>query len=130
MPSRLISDLVPEMQEKFHLFAGKMAEAGIPFMITRTKATPEEQAELYAQGRTKPGLIVTWTLKSKHLEGKAFDIAILKDGKSTWEPKVSVNKNEVPDYFEAGQIGESIGLEWGGRWKRRDLPHFQLKEAV
>jgi hypothetical protein len=29
-----------------------------------------------------------------------------------------------------GEIGESVGLEWGGNWtgKLRDMPHFQMRE--
>lgn len=80
---------------------------------------------------------VTWTLQSKHLtdledgdsnndKARAFDIAIMKDGKATWDIKVNVNKNDKPDYEEAGIIGESIGLKWGGRFKSPDYPHFEL----
>jgi peptidoglycan L-alanyl-D-glutamate endopeptidase CwlK len=80
---------------------------------------------------------VTWTLSSKHIidledgdpnndKSRAFDIAILKDGKATWDVKVNVNKNSEPDYLEAGKIGESVGLKWGGRFKSPDYPHFEL----
>lgn len=79
---------------------------------------------------------VTWTLKSEHLIdlddtdinnnlSRAFDIALSKDGKVYWDIKVSVNDNDIPDYIEAGQIGEKVGLVWGGRWKSPDYPHFQ-----
>jgi peptidoglycan L-alanyl-D-glutamate endopeptidase CwlK len=130
MPSRKIDDLVPAMQTKAREFAGRMAEIGIPFMFTCTRRTQKEQDELWAQGRTKPGNKVTWTRNSKHVNGSAFDIAILSDGQPTWELKVSVNDNDVGDYYEAGQIGESIGLEWGGRWRSPDYPHFQLRTEV
>ena len=80
---------------------------------------------------------VTWTLASRHLvdlddgviendKSRAFDIVITKDGKATWDVKVNVNKNEQPDYLEAGLIGESVGLKWGGRFKSPDYPHFEL----
>ena len=125
--SRKVDDLTPEMREKALLFAGKMAEAGIPFMFTCTYRSQEEQNALYAQGRTTPGRKVTWVKVSRHTGRTAFDIAILKDGKPTWDAKVSVNMNDIPDYVEAGQIGESIGLKWGGRWlKNTDWPHFEL----
>lgn len=80
---------------------------------------------------------VTWTLKSEHLIdlddtdisnnlSRAFDIAMVgKGGKAHWDIKVSVNENDIPDYIEAGQIGEKVGLVWGGRWKSPDYPHFQ-----
>lgn len=136
MPSRKVEDLTPEMQEKAREFQIRMSLAGIPFMYTCTYRSPEEQKQLYAQGRTAPGPIVTWTLKSKHCERTAFDIAILRDGKPTWDTKVSVNNNDIPDYEEAGRIGESLGLTWGGRFKnqkgepRPDYPHFELKKEV
>ena len=127
--SRKIEDLLPEAQEKFREFAGKMAEAGIPFMLTCTYRSQDEQNALWRIGRSEPGRKVTWTRKSRHTVRTAFDIAILKDGKPCWDVKASVNENDVPDYFEAGQIGEACGLTWGGRWRTPDFPHFELKEA-
>ena len=80
---------------------------------------------------------VTWTLNSKHIinlddgnlendKSKAFDIVLLKFGKPHWDIKVSVNQNEIPDYNEAGKVGESVGLKWGGRFKKSDMPHFEI----
>lgn len=80
---------------------------------------------------------VTWTLASKHIidldDGipendlaRAFDIAIVKDGRPCWDLKVNVNANEVPDYQEAGRIGEALGLRWGGRFRKPDFVHFEL----
>lgn len=126
--SRKIEDCTPELIEKYELFAGKMAEAGIDFMLTCARRTQAEQDALYAQGRTTPGKIVTWTRKSNHSEGRAFDIAIVKDGKPVWDLKVSVDGDDIPDYQQAGEIGESVGLKWGGRWKKPDYPHFEVAE--
>lgn len=80
---------------------------------------------------------VTWTLASKHIidlddgntdndKSRAFDIVITKNKKATWDIKVDVNENKIPDYTEAGEIGEKIGLKWGGRFKSPDYPHFEL----
>ena len=80
---------------------------------------------------------VTWTLQSKHLvdlddgnpdndKSRAFDIAIVSEGRPTWDIKVSTNDNSVPDYDEAGSIGESVGLKWGGRFRKPDRPHFEV----
>ena len=80
---------------------------------------------------------VTWTLQSKHLvdlddgnpdndKSRAFDIAIVSEGRPTWDIKVSTNDNSVPDYDEAGSIGESVGLKWGGRFRKPDRPHFEF----
>ncbi len=133
--SRKIEDLVAIMQILAREFAVKMAEAGIPFMFTATYRSQEEQDALYAQGRTKPGKIVTWTRHSKHTTKRAFDIAILSKGKPIWDTKVDVNKDDIPDYMQAGEIGKSLRLVWGGdfvderRRPRPDYCHFQLEEA-
>ena len=39
-----------------------------------------------------------------------------------------MNKNDIPDYEEAGKIGESVGLVWGCSWDKKDLCHFELNE--
>jgi len=81
---------------------------------------------------------VTWTLNSRHItnmfdvdlnndKSEAFDIAILnKKGQVVWDLKVNVNENDIPDYDEAGKIGESVGLRWGGKFSSPDRPHFEL----
>lgn len=129
MPSRKIEDLIPEAQDAYAFFKNKMDEGNIPFIVTSTYRSQEEQDEIYAQGRTKPGKVVTWTRHSRHTERDAFDIVILRDGKPVWDVKVDIDKDDIPDYKEAGRIGETVGFEWGGRWKTPDYPHFQLRRA-
>lgn len=112
--SRKIEDLTPRMQQKARLFEFKMKEGmAIPFMFTCTYRSQGEQDAIYAQGRTTPGKIVTWTHYSRHTKRDAFDIALLYDGKPTWDIKIDVDMDKVPDYIEAGKVGESCGLEWG-----------------
>ena len=129
--SRKLSDLTPEAQEKARLFTDAMLSAGIRFAITCTYRSQEEQNELWDRGRVTPGPKVTWSRVSKHTSRTAFDIVILKDNKAIWDiVKTDVNTNNIPDYEEAGVIGEGVGLEWGGRWAVKDACHFQLKEAT
>ena len=93
----------------------------INVIITQGLRTVEEQNELYAQGRTKPGKIVTNAKGgySYHNFGLAFDFAILKDDGS-------VNWNVDEKWKRVGAIGKSLGLEWGGDWTSfKDYPHFQ-----
>lgn len=94
-------------------------------------------ADLYPIG-IEENKKVTWTLNSKHVtnmfdadlnndKARAFDIAILnKKGQTVWDIKISINDNEIPDYDEAGMIGESVGLKWGGRFSSPDRPHFEI----
>lgn len=130
MPSRSIEDLAPEMQTLSAEFAVAMHDRGIPFLITSTYRSQAEQDKLYAQGRTTAGKKVTWTKHSRHSRRTAFDIVIVgKDGRARWDVKADINEDQIPDYVQAGEIGESLGLEWGGRWSTPDYPHFQLKEG-
>jgi len=79
--------------------------------------TRERQAYLYASGRTRPGPIVTKTLASRHLGGRAFDIDF-----------IGRHPDDVPiPWWEfAGYVGEQLGLRWGGRWALRDYRHFEV----
>lgn len=121
MASRKIEDLVPEMQELYKKWAARMEEEGIDFIITATRRTQAEQDALYAQGRTAPGRKVTWTRRSKHIGGTAFDFCVMENGKPDW-------RVDNPKWTRAGHIGEDLGLEWAGSWKTsREFPHFQLK---
>lgn len=99
------------------------AKKGLKIGIAETKRTVSEQNELYAQGRTKKGSIVTnangTSFSSLHQWGIAFDF-YRNDGKEAY--------NDSDGFFsKVGKIGKSIGLEWGGDWKSiKDKPHFQL----
>lgn len=84
----------------------------------------------------KQNTIVTWTLASNHIIdlddanpdnnlSRAFDIAIAPGGKPVWDVKVDANADLLPDYEQAGKIGESVGLRWGGRFSKPDRPHFE-----
>lgn len=120
--------LFPPLLDKAVLLVHLCKERDIPIVITQGLRTIEQQNALYAQGRTLPGSIVTYAKggESYHNYGLAFDIAILKNGNPTWDTKTDIDQNDVSDYVDVGEIGELIGLEWGGRWKICDLPHFQM----
>lgn len=84
---------------------------GLRFKVvpTSTLRDDEAQNELYAQGRTKPGKIVTNAKAgdSIHQYSCAMDFAILKDGKTTWDKQY---------YRVAGKCAQEEGLVWGGDW--------------
>jgi peptidoglycan L-alanyl-D-glutamate endopeptidase CwlK len=97
-------------------------EQGLKVLITSTLRDDEYQLELYKQGRSKPGSIIT-QLKyvGAHGFGLAFDVCQNIKGKE-W----------ADDFFEKiGKIGQSLGLEWGGSWtKFVDKPHFQYVQGL
>jgi hypothetical protein len=102
-------------------------QAGVAVLITQGLRTWQEQDALYAQGRSRPGKIVTHAKggQSWHNFGLAFDIVVLDAlGKAEWD-------TTHPGWKEAARIGKSLGLEWGGDWQSfQDLPHFQLVNGL
>lgn len=98
------------------------------FTIIEGHRSEERQAQLWAQGRTTPGPIVTWAMYSRHRESpsSAVDIGPCdKRGNVLWD-RIDLF-NALGGYIEqiAGENG--IRIEWGGRWARRDRPHFQVR---
>ena len=89
------------------------------------KRTKERQAELYAQGRTVDlhKAKVTWTLNSKHIDGVAFDIYAYVDGKASWNRK---HLTAIANHILKCAEELDIKIEWGGKWKSKDMPHFQI----
>jgi peptidoglycan LD-endopeptidase CwlK len=118
---RVIATLLPEVQPYARALVAKTAANGITIKVISGLRTYDEQNDLYAQGRTKSGEIVTNARGgySNHNFGIAFDIGVFEGSKYL---------DESPKYKAAGALGTDLGLEWGGNWKTiQDEPHFQLR---
>lgn len=119
-----IATLMATAQVKAREWLSKCLEAGISVKIIAGNRTYQEQAELYAQGRTAPGQKVTNAQAgySWHNFGVAWDFVVFDaKGEPLWES---------PLMKKCGEIAESLDLEWGGRWTSfQDIPHIQLKTA-
>ena len=123
--SRKIDDLNPKVADVCRKFMAACEAQGIDVIITSTYRDAESQNALYAQGRTKPGRIVTNAKagQSWHNWKCAIDVVPLRNGKPVW----GTMGKDLELWNKVGAIGESVGLEWAGRWKRfREFPHFQL----
>lgn len=123
-----------------------MDQAEHKFIITSPPRTKAQQEALYAQGRepvqvvhalrkrallpkisdAEAKIVVTWTLKSKHIIqnsgfAEAFDFA----------PR-PVNWNNTTAFDLMGKdfkdMAKSLGIRvvWGGDWKKPDRPHIEL----
>ena len=91
----------------------------IEFIVTEGLRTPERQAQLVKAGASR-------TMKSKHLEGKAVDLAAMVDGKVRWDWPLYSKLAEAMK--RAAEI-LNVKIEWGGDWITfKDGPHFQLKD--
>lgn len=60
--------------------------------------------------------------QSFHNYGLAVDVVPIVGGKAVW------NDGEL--WERVGKVGEALGLEWGGRWKFVDKPHFQYPKGM
>lgn len=116
------------MQPIFKSFLDACEAAGIPCDVIEGERTFAKQAALYQQGidndpitpkvtNAKPG-------DSYHQYKLALDIVPRAyKGLKDWNPS-------GPLWDRIGQIGESFGLTWGGRWKNPpDKPHFHFAGA-
>jgi len=120
---RTIVTLQPEVRPYARALVLKAAALGITIKVISGLRTYDEQNALYAQGRAKPGRIVTNARGgfSNHNFGIAFDIGVFRG--ATYVP-------ESPQYKVVGALGAELGLEWGGNWTSlKDEPHFQLRPA-
>lgn len=123
--SRELSDLLPPTRKRCAAFVAACKDAGIDVIITSTLRSMADQAALYAQGRTTPGKIVTNAKagQSWHNYGLAFDFCPMVNGKPAW--------SDTKLFTRCGEIAESVGLEWAGRWKSfKELAHAQFTDGL
>lgn len=121
---RNIATLRPEAQRKAREWMRECLDEGINLRIIAGTRTFAEQDRLYAQGRTAPGPKVTNARagQSWHNFGVAWDFVVFDAaGQPQWDH---------PGMDRAGEIGEALGLEWGGRWKFVDKPHLQVRTGM
>ena len=119
--SRSLDDLIPPAKTRVQAFLEAAKKRGIDLLVTSTYRDNASQDALYAQGRTKPGKIVTNAKagQSWHNYKCAVDVVPIVAGKPRWDVKDEV-------WQQVGALGKAAGLEWAGDWKRfKEYPHFQ-----
>lgn len=127
--SRKLDDLHPKVREKVEEFIKKCDDVGIDLLVTSTYRDHESQNALYAQGRTAPGKKVTNAKggQSFHNWKVAVDVVPLRNGKPVW----NTTGSDWELWEAVGNIGESVGLEWAGRWKTfKEYAHFQFTNGL
>lgn len=103
-----------------------LAMGVIDFSIIAGGRTQEEQDALYAQGRTKPGPIVTWTRKSKHLHRPGGALAVdIVPYPVDWSDLDRFHK--LADVVKEAAKIEGVELDWGYDLWGKDYPHWQVK---
>lgn len=119
--SRDLKYLREDVRLNVEKFLAECQNQGLKVLITQTKRDDEYQAYLYAQGRTRPGNIVTNSKSTTfHGAGLAFDIC------------QNIKGQEYSDegfFLNCAIIAKHMGFSWGGDWKTfTDKPHFQWDE--
>lgn len=120
-----LKTLNPKVEAVAREWLGKCLDEGINVKIICGTRTMREQEALYELGRTKPGRKVTNARPghSWHNFGLAWDFVVYdSSGQPLWRS---------PEMTRCGEIAESLGMEWGGRWtKFVDIPHIQYPAGI
>lgn len=118
--SRDINRLRPDVAANCRKWQDLCKANGLNVLVTQTVRDKEYQESLYAQGRTKPGSIVTnGKVPTFHADtaGLAFDFC----------KNVKGHEYDDEEFFrKAAAIAKEMGFSWGGDWKSFvDMPHIQ-----
>jgi hypothetical protein len=107
-------ELVPEAQAPAMAWLRECHMLGMEFNVAEVYRSQERQDALYAQGRTAPGKIVTWTKSSMHTQRKAMDID-MRNNYTLEDMEDVAKKYKIYRPKELIKIG--------------DLRHFQLDQS-
>ena len=126
MASRKIEDLLPVVQTKIKLWLDACNARGINVLVYCTYRDGKEQDELYAQGRTVKGKIITNAKagQSYHQYKCAWDCVPLVNGKPLW--------SGTSQYKIMAEEANKLGIEWSGNWKGslKEVAHFQYTNGL
>lgn len=116
---RDISALTETAEKACKMFLAECERRGLNVLITETYRSQARQNYLYAQGRTRAGKKVTWTLNSRHTSRRAWDICKNEKG---------AEYSDSGFFNACGDVAAELGITWGGNWKTPDTPHFEIGE--
>ena len=83
--------------------------------------SPQRQQMLAAMG---PNVTRAGAFQSRHQFGLAADCAFMRDGRLVISER---DPWAMRGYELYGEVAESVGLTWGGRWKMMDFGHVELR---
>ena len=86
------------------------------FIVTEGVRTVDRQREMVKRGASQ-------TMNSRHLTGHAVDLAALVAGKVDWAWPLYDNLGAA---VKRAAVEEQVAITWGGDWRMRDGPHFEL----
>ena len=119
---RRLTKVHPELATRITTLLDILTQHGLTVEVVQGLRTFAEQDALFAQGRSRPGPVVTRARggQSNHNYGLAVDMVPFNNGQPNWNAPLGV-------WTTIGTEAEKLGLEWGGDWKKFvDKPHVQL----
>ena len=129
-----IQTLDPKVRDNYgkymRLAKATAATVGCDYVLISGDRTWEEQDEMYAQGRTKPGNRVTKARggSSNHKFKVAGDAGVFR-GKAYLDN--SDRKMAAKVHKMCSVHAKACGLDWGGSWKSfTDLPHYEFPTGL
>ena len=126
------NNLIGVHPDLVRLMESAIVDCPIDFTITEGVRTVQRQQELYARGRTTKGPIVTKVdgvrVKSNHQpKSDGYGYAV-----DLYAYPINVNDTKniavIANHIKQRAKEMNISIEWGGDWKMRDYPHFELKK--
>ena len=129
-----LSGLNRKARAKFEAFLSAAApifeKHNVTFEVLSGLRSYAQQAALYAQGRTKPGKIVTKARpgSSWHNYGLAIDLGLFRAGVYLDERNPALADRV---YAELGALAKTMDIEWAGYWTSfQETPHFQYRPGI
>ena len=119
---RRLAQIHPTLAARIQTLLDNLTQLGFQVEVVQGLRTFAEQDALFAQGRTRPGMIVTRARggQSNHNYGLAVDLVPFNNGQPNWQAPMGT-------WMTIGSEAHKLGLEWGGDWKKFvDKPHIQL----
>jgi hypothetical protein len=117
-----LDSLDPRFKPLAFALLARFTEQRIAVCIVNTRRTQAEQDAAVARH-------VSWVQHSKHQDGLAIDVAPYDVYALHGDNKIDWNGAD-PIWLKMGQIGEALGLRWGGRWHPADLGHFEYVGSI
>ena len=143
---KMLEELDPAAQPAFRSFLKRLDEAvdDARYIVFEGRRKEAVQKAYYAQGREtleevnakraaaglyllrseKDNYVITWTLKSKHIDGLAMDVLPTDGaGNPTWDLA-----HFLKTFQEIRDCGREAGLICGADWTPADWPHYELRK--
>jgi len=92
----------------------------IDFTVLEGLRTPERQKTLLEAGASQ-------TLNSRHITGHAVDLGAWVDNQVDWSWPLYT---KIATAMKDAAKQEGVSIVWGGDWKMRDGPHFELNRKA